>query len=82
MQDYDAEQQQYLEEQRFYDEKGELNEELLARPEGEIRPEDYADAEMKEDALFVPVSSHEPWMMEQCMSWRPAHQQASIQAVS
>lgn len=59
MQDYDAEQQQYLEEERFYDEKGELNEELLARP-GEIRPEDYADAEMEENALFVPVRPHTP----------------------
>ena len=59
VQDYDAEQHKYLEEQRFYDEKGELNEELLARPD-EIRPEDYADAEMEEDALFVPVSFPQP----------------------
>ncbi len=55
VQDYDAEQQQYLEEQKFYDEKGELNEELLARPD-EIREEDYADPELEENALFVPVS--------------------------
>ena len=55
VQDYEAEQQQYLEEQRFYDEKGELNEQLLARPD-DIREEDYADPEMEENALFVPVS--------------------------
>lgn len=55
MQDYSAEQLKDLEEQNLYDERGHLNEELLARPD-EIIPEDYADPEIDENAPFVPVS--------------------------
>ena len=57
MQDYSAEQAKDLEEQNLYNERGHLNEELLARPD-EIIPEDYADPEIDENLPFVPVSLH------------------------
>ena len=55
VQDYSAELDKDLEEQNLYDERGHLNEELLARPD-EIIPEDYADPEIDENEPFVAVS--------------------------
>ena len=55
VQDYSAEQEKDLQERNLFDERGHLNEELLARPD-EIILEDYADPEEDENAPFVPVS--------------------------
>ena len=55
LQDYDAEQDRFLEEERFYAEDGSLNEELLVRPE-DVNVDPYASREYDEDAPFVPVS--------------------------
>ena len=55
LQDYDAEQNRFLEEEIFYTEDGALNEELLVRPE-DVNVDPYAAREYDEDAPFVPVS--------------------------
>ena len=55
VQDYDTEQDRFLEEEQFYTEDGALNEELLVRPE-DVNVDPYASREYDEDAPFVPVS--------------------------